>query len=258
MIIASKSLLSALLVGACLCLASISETALAQAPLVEEEWKGRAYYFQESKDSESARVLVYFHGLSPNRPLLPETHSGMLASLRKWAWDHNFALIVPISPQKECDGIPDPTRDLWCWPIRNAEREMRRINRLVSAVQEEKNLGAQRMAIGFSRGAYFLSVAWAAGELRGWTGAGLLSGGQMPAAWGPTHHLPPIAIEVGRSDQGNGPIVSRFADAVKTKRPAVVLCDHSTDSGHLPADGNMAAFLNFAHDCADLDNADSQ
>ncbi len=221
------------------------------APELERfERAGRAYYFQPAPQDgpKPARLLVYFHAMQRGDPIGIERQTGYLDALSRWAAAHRMALLVPLAREDRCEGLEDRNRDWFCWPVRDAARQMRSLDRWIDTLQQPHGPFAGRQAAGLSRGAYFLSVAWAEGSLNGWAGVGLLSGAQSPRVWR-IRNAPPIAIEYGRHDPGNAAYVGQFMDRLGRESADTKPCLREMQNGHLPTPDGFTDFLDFVENC---------
>lgn len=224
--------------------------AISDPALVSGTWKSREYLFQPAASGapSPAPLLVYLHGMQRGDAVGIERQVGYLDALSRWAAAHGHALLVPLAPKGRCEGVADANRDWRCWPVAGAPLEARRLDRLVDGVAKVNGGFAARRAVGLSRGAYFLSVAWARGALGRWQGIGLLSGAQAPPQWH-TRRAPPLAIEYGARDPGNAAFVASYLAALRHKAPNAKACVRETSAGHLPDVAGFTDFLDFAAVC---------
>ena len=222
----------------------------AQPQLEAGEWRDREYLFQQAPDgAQDPAIMVWFHGMTRGDPIGAEKQFGYLDRLSQWALEHEMALLIPFAEEGPCEQRPRSERDWRCWPTFTARREIIRMEALIEDLEAEHGEFSAMQALGLSRGAYFLSVAWGRGAMDDWERVGLLSGAQSPERWR-TSNTPPIAIEYGALDPGNARFVEEFVADLARRPLEDKVCVRETEAGHLPDADGFGAFLEFVAQCA--------
>lgn len=221
--------------------------AVAAPPLAAHRAQGMDYHFQPAPaGTVRPTLLVYLHGMQRGSPIGIEQQAGISHALSEWAATHGAALLIPHAPRGACGSSGFAGRDWYCW---EPDRDWRRIDRLTKAIDKAEGGFAGRTAIGFSRGAYVLTVAWARGQLDGWTRAGALAGAQQQERFALSGRTPPLALQSGRHDPANGRHVDAFAEALDRRPGGPRHCLRKTEGAHLPKPDEVASFLDFVAAC---------